>query len=168
WRGGRTEAPPRFPGRRGGVFGLDTILQFYKYKHRGKERRLIKALKEALDLHYTPYCFKGATNLLEKFKDCTIVSNTVTCPGFYASQGRKLRIPVRYEGIIDNLQYFHEEDVWVANLEMEAAGYYAFAKLLGHEVISLNAIFTNRVRGTFTKDPNGIIDGLIKKVLERI
>lgn len=150
------------------AFGLDTILQFYKYKHRGKELNLIKALRTELDLHYTPYCFKGSSNLLEKFKDCTIVGNTVTCPGFYAPQGRALRIPIRYEEIIDKLLYFHEEDVWITNLEMETAGYYAFGKLLGHEIISLNAILANRVKGTFSKDPNRVIDGLIKKVLERI
>ena len=150
------------------AFGLDTILQFYDYKHRGTEKILVKKLREELDLHYTPYCFKGSSALLERFKDCTIVGNTVTCPGFYAPQGRELRIPIRYQGIIDKLQYFHEEDIWLTNLEMETAGYYAFAKLLGHDMISLNAILANRIKVTFSKDPNRVIDGLIKKVLERL
>ena len=65
-------------------------------------------------------------------------------------------------------KYFHEEDVWITNLEMETAGYYAFAKLLGHEMLSLNAIMANRVKGQFAKDPNKVIDGLIKKVLDRM
>ena len=150
------------------AFGLDSILQFYQYEHRGKERILIEQLQEELGLHYTPYCFKGSATLLEKFKDCMIVGNTVTCPGFYAPQGRQLRIPIRFKEIVDKLQYFHKEDTWITNLEMETAGYYAFAKLLGHDVVSLNAILANRVKGTFSKDPNRVIDGLIKKVLERI
>ncbi len=150
------------------AIGLDTIIQFYEYKHRGKERTIIKKLREELDLHYTPYCFKGSNTLLEKFKDCTIVGNTVTCPGFYAPQGREIRIPIRYQDIIEKMQYFHEEDVWITNLEMETAGYYAFGNLLGHEVLSLNAIMANRVKGVFSKNPNRVIDGLIKKVLERI
>ncbi len=150
------------------AIGLDTIVQFYDYKHRGKERTIIKKLREELDLHYTPYCFRGSPNLLEKFKDCTVVGNTVTCPGFYAPQGREIRIPIRYKEIIEKMQYFHEEDVWLTNLEMETAGYYAFARLLGHEILSLNAIMANRVKGVFTKNPNRVIDGLIKKVLDRI
>lgn len=150
------------------AIGLDTIIQFYAYKHTGKEKRIIKKLKEELDLHYTPYCFKGSTQLFEKFKDCTIAGNTVTCPGFYAPQGRELRIPIRYKDIIEKMQYFHEEDVWLTNLEMETAGYYAFGKLLGHEMLSLNAIMANRIKGQFAKNPNKIIDGLIKKVLDRI
>ncbi|MEQ9467477.1 MAG: nucleoside phosphorylase [Ekhidna sp.] len=150
------------------AIGLDTIIQFYTHKHTGVERRIIKKLREELDLHYTPYCFKGSTALFEKFKDCTIAGNTVTCPGFYAPQGRELRIPIRYKDIIQKMQYFHEEDIWITNLEMETAGYYAFGKLLGHEMLSLNAIMANRIKGQFAKDPNKIIDSLIKKVLERI
>lgn len=150
------------------AIGLDTILQFYEYKHRGVEKQIITKFREELDLHYTPYCFKGSTALFEKFRDCTIPGNTVTCPGFYAPQGRELRIPIRYKQIIEKMQYFHEEDVWITNLEMETAGYYALGKLLGHEVLSLNAIMANRVKGQFSKNPNRVIDGLIKKVLERI
>lgn len=150
------------------AIGLDTIIQFYKHKHTGVEKRIIKKLREELDLHYTPYCFKGSVTLFEKFKDCTIAGNTVTCPGFYAPQGRELRIPIRYKDIIEKMQYFHEEDVWITNLEMETAGYYAFGKLLGHEMLSLNAIMANRVKGQFAKDPNKVIDSLIQKVLDRI
>lgn len=150
------------------AIGLDTLLQFYEYTHKGKEKKIIRKLKEDLDLHYTPYCSRGSSLLLDKFRDCTLVGNTVTCPGFYAPQGRELRIPIRYKNIIDKMQYFHEEDVWITNMEMETAGYYALGKLLGHEMLSLNAIVANRIKGQFAKDPNKIIDSLIEKVLERI
>ena len=53
-------------------------------------------------------------------------------------------------------------------LEMETAGYYAMSRLLGHEIISLNAIIANRIRNRFSKDPNKVIDALIKKVLDKI
>jgi uridine phosphorylase len=42
------------------------------------------------------------------------------------------------------------------------------ARLLGHEVLSVNAIIANRVKSKFSKDPNKVIDGLIKKILSRI
>ncbi len=150
------------------AIGLDTILQFYEYKLKGVEKKIARKLKEDLGLSYTPYCFKGSTTLLERFKDCTIVGNTVTCPGFYAPQGREIRMPIKNKDIIQKMQYFHEEGIWLTNLEMETAGYYAFGKLLGHEVLSLNAILANRIKGQFSKNPNRMIDGLIKKVLDRI
>lgn len=150
------------------AIGLDTILQFYQYKLKGLEKQIAGKLQEDLNLSYTPYCFKGSPALLEKFKDCTITGNTVTCPGFYAPQGREIRMPIMSKDIIEKMQYFNEEGVWLTNLEMETAGYYAFGKLLGHEVLSLNAIMANRIKGQFTKNPNRVIDGLIKKVLDRI
>jgi uridine phosphorylase len=51
---------------------------------------------------------------------------------------------------------------------METSAYYAMARLLGHEALSVNAILANRVKGKFSKDPDKIIDDLIKKVLDRI
>jgi len=150
------------------AIGMDPLLHFYDYKHKGKERLIVEQFQKTVGIPYLPYCFRGSTGLLEKFKDCTIVGNTVTCPGFYAPQGRQLRLPIRFRDIIDKMQYFHAEDIWLTNLEMETAGYYAFGKLLGHEVLSLNAIMANRVKNQFAKDPNKIIDSLIMKVLERI
>ena len=94
--------------------------------------------------------------------------NTLTCHGFYGPQGRTLRVPIKYPDLVDKLTYFHHNDFWISNLEMETAGYYGLAKVLGHEMISLNAIIANRVRNRFSKDPNKVIDSLIKKVLDRI
>ena len=51
---------------------------------------------------------------------------------------------------------------------METAGYYAFGRMLGHEVISINAILANRIKNTFSKNPNRVINSLIKKVLNQI
>jgi uridine phosphorylase len=39
---------------------------------------------------------------------------------------------------------------------------------MGHEVLSANAIIANRMKTKFSKDPHKIVDGLIKKVLDRV
>jgi uridine phosphorylase len=99
-----------------------------------------------------------------------IVGNTVTTPGFYAPQGRILRAPLRYPKFLEELNYYHnkDSDFWLTNFEMETAGYYAMARLLGHEALSVNAIIANRVKNKFSKDPHKVVDSLIKKVLDRI
>lgn len=150
------------------AFGLDSLMHFYSQERKGLQKRLEVRLQETIGLDFRPYCFRASENLLNKFKDCVNIGNTVTCPGFYAPQGRELRVPIRFNSIVEKLQYFHEEDVWLTNMEMETAGYYALGKMLGHEMLSLNAILANRIRGTFSKDPNKVIDSLIKKVLDRI
>ena len=54
------------------------------------------------------------------------------------------------------------------NLEMETAAYYALGRILGHETLSVNAILANRIRNRFSKDPNKVVDAMIKKVLDRV
>ena len=51
---------------------------------------------------------------------------------------------------------------------METAGYYALGRLLGHEVISLNAIVANRITQQFADNADLIIDELILRTLDRL
>ena len=99
-----------------------------------------------------------------------IVGNTITAPGFFAPQGRVMRIPVKYPKMLEDLTSYHHKaaDFWLTNFEMETAGYHAMARLLGHDVLSVNAIIANRVKNQFSKDPNSIVEGLIKTVLDRV
>ena len=150
------------------AIGMDPLMYFYPLESDLLEKKVTQKLQEHIKLPFEPYCVKGSDSLIGLFKDVTILGNTVTCHGFYAPQGRPLRIPIKYPHLVDELTAFHHEDFWLTNLEMETAGYYSMAKLLGHEMISLNAIVANRVRNRFSKDPNRVIDSLIKKVLETI
>jgi uridine phosphorylase len=99
-----------------------------------------------------------------------VVGNTVTTPGFYAPQGREIRLPIRYPKLVERLNYFHnkEHDFWLTNFEMETSAYYALGRLMEHDVISVNAILANRVRNEFSQNPGKIVDTLIAKVLDRI
>lgn len=148
--------------------GMDPMVHFYQMEMEGLELEVSQALQNEIGLPYLPYCVRGSDELIEQFRDKTVLGNTVTCHGFYAPQGRSLRVPIRYPDLVDKLNYFHVGNFWLTNLEMETAGYYALAKLLGHEMISMNAIIANRIRNKFSKDPNKVVDSLIRKVLETI
>jgi len=150
------------------AIGLDTLMCFYNLRQTGFENTICNKLRDYIDLPFKPYCVKGSDDLRYKFAYDMVKGNTVTTPGFYAPQGRNIRLDLKYPHLIEDLVYFHHEDFWLTNFEMETAGYYALARLMGHEMISLNAIIVNRVRNKFSKDPNKVIDGLIKKVLDRL
>jgi uridine phosphorylase len=81
-----------------------------------------------------------------------------------------LRINAKYPKLLEDLNYYHNKssDFWLTNFEMETAGYYAMGRLFGHEILSVNAIIANRIKNKFSKDPNKVVDSLIKKVLDRI
>lgn len=147
--------------------GLDTLMTFYNLRQTGFENTLSNKLKDYIDLPFKPYCVEGSESLREKFAFDMLRGNTVTCPGFYGPQGRKLRIDLKYPHLMEDLMYFHLDDFWLTNFEMETAGYYAMGRLMGHEMLSLNAIIANRARNKFSKDPDKVIDSLIKKVLDR-
>ncbi len=150
--------------------GLDNLMNFYDLKMDEFEQGISADIKKNTSLMSAPYVVKGSDMLKEQFAFDMVSGNTVTTPGFYAPQGREVRIPIKFPKLLEELNYYHNKtsDFWLTNFEMETAGYYAMARLLGHEALSVNAIIANRVKNKFSKDPNKVVDSLIKKVLERI
>ncbi len=149
--------------------GLDNLLSFYDLPMDDAEAGIAHDIHRKTGLPFMPYVVRGSETLRDQIAGTDMVKgNTVTCPGFYAPQGRVLRLPIRFPNLLEDLNYFHKGDFWLTNFEMETSAYYAFGKLMGHEVLSANAIIANRMKTKFSKDPNKIVDGLIKKVLDRV
>jgi len=148
--------------------GMDNLMQYYKLSQSEYELEIGKKLREALNLPFPPYVVKGSDALKKKIGKGLVNGNTVTSPGFYAPQGRQLRIEVTNPKFLDQITYFNHNGFWLTNFEMETSMLYAFARLLGHEALSVNAILGNRVKGTFSKNPNKTIDSVILKVLDRL
>ena len=150
------------------AIGLDNLYAYYDFPQDDTGRAVSRKLKETLRLPFDPYCTKCSEKLLDKIAFDLLKGNTLSAPGFYAPQGRKIRIDLKKPSLLNDLIYFHIRDFWLTNFEMEASAYYGFGKLMGHEVLCLNAIISNRIRKTVSKNYNKIIDGLIELVLERI
>ena len=93
---------------------------------------------------------------------------TITAPGFYAPQGRLVRAKNAVPDFIGLINSFSSNQYRITNLEMETAGIYALANVLGHRALSVNAILASRVKFEFSSQPNEIVDGAIRMVLERI
>lgn len=150
--------------------GFDNLMTFYDLKQDDFEQAIAEDLRKEIGLPFTPYVVRGSEMLKKQIGSDMIVGNTVTTPGFYAPQGRSVRAASKFPKLLEDLNYYHNKssDFWLTNFEMETAGYYAMGRLLGHEILSVNAIIANRIKNKFSKDPNKVVDALIKKVLERI
>ncbi len=148
--------------------GLDSLMQFYNPKQYANEVAVCQSIKKVLGLEYTPYASSCSENLLRKLGFDMTHGITVTCPGFYGAQGRHIRLNPRHQDFIDKLSRVGGSDFTLTNLEMETAGYYALGRLLGHEMLSVNAILANRATGEFASNPQKVVSSLIKKVLERV
>jgi uridine phosphorylase len=148
--------------------GLDNLMQYYLLQGSDYEGEIAFKLQETLKMPFRPYVVKGSDKLKEKFGEGMIPGNTVTSPGFYAPQGRQIRIPVANPKFLDQITFFNYKNFWLTNFEMETSMLYAMARMLGHEALSINAILGNRAKGTFSKNPYDTIDSIILKVLERL
>ncbi len=148
--------------------GFDNLMNFYDLAMNDEETGIAHDIQKKAGLPFMPNVVRGSENLREQIGFDMIRGNTVTCPGFYAPQGRTLRAPVRFPNLLEDLTYYHKGNFWLTNFEMETAGYYAMARLLGHDALSVNAILANRVKNKFVKNPNKVIENLIQEVLERV
>jgi uridine phosphorylase len=148
--------------------GFDNLMNFYDLPMDDEEAGLAHDIQKKTGLPFMPYVVRGSESLMKQIAFDMPQGNTVTCPGFYAPQGRVLRAPVRFPNLLEVLNYYHKGDFWLTNFEMETAGYYAMARLLGHEALSVNAILANRIKNKVVKNPNKVVESLIERVLERI
>lgn len=148
--------------------GLDTLMAFYPNWYSEIELKVSAAIQADLNLPFVPYCVQGSQKLLEKLGRGMIDGNTVTCPGFFAPQGREVRIKPAIPDMIERLAKVEVEGIELSNFEMETAGYYAMGRLLGHEVLSLNAIIANRSTKQFASAPYKIVDELIQDTLTNL
>lgn len=144
--------------------GLDTLMHFYLLPQSRLEVERCELLKNRLGLSFLPYSVSGSERLLNLFPEGHR-AHTITCPGFYAPQGRVLRLRPTIEGFLSKLLNLSQTDFSFGNFEMETAGYYAFARLLDHEFLSVNAIMADRLRGRFSQQPDKVVDTMIEQVL---
>lgn len=143
---------------------LNSQLSFYKLDNYKSDH-----LESISFENHNLNCFRSSRILFEKFYSDTLLKGlTATCNGFYAFQGRKTRIPLENSINIEKLNRIVFKNQSVTNLEMETAIIYGLSDFLGHNAISLNAILANRVNDLYSKNPNEIIDSLIRYTLKKI
>lgn len=151
--------------------GIDNLLNFYRIENNEEEKQLVQSFVTQTQLHNRfsfPYISSGSASLLKHFVGEYHHGITVTCPGFYAPQGRILRLGLSQPDLIDRLTTFSFGQHRITNFEMETAGIYGLGKLLGHQCLSLSAIVANRVEKKFSHDAAATMEKLIEDTLRII
>lgn len=170
------------------ALGLDALLHFYDSKH-VQHPAIQTAFVEHMNWasqKSTPYVVDCDVSLAQKFSSPSIIEGfTATNIGFYAPQGRVLRLQTSDEKMNEKISSFRfdrsnleestvennentKNDLRITNLEMETSGIYGLAKLLGHRAVSMNCILANRKTKEFSDRPEELVEGLITFVLDRI
>jgi uridine phosphorylase len=140
-----------------GALSFDGLLPFYKH-----DFATVQIEGAPFNPYYIPATFDRAS--IEQMKEVA-TGITATLPGFYAPQGRTIRTTSVFADAMDALYTQEVAGENITNFEMETAGIYAMAHLLGHEAYSFSALLANRSLGTFHDDPASAVESLIEKVL---
>lgn len=150
--------------------GLDNLLHYYRLEQNEDENALLQAFAQHTGLqqyNVTPYLAPGDQLLLKTFTDAGYFQGiTVTCPGFYAPQGRLLRIPIAFPDLPEMLSSFRHLQLRITNFEMETSAIYGLGKLMGHRCLSINTVVANRTTHTFSKDSKKAIEKMIVQSLD--
>lgn len=148
--------------------GIDNLMYFYC------NNRFDNEIQNAIDKQLQwpnflskPYVYAANKKLLSKFDDF-IKGITVTAPGFYAPQGRKIRIPYAIKNLNEQLINFDYNGIKITNFEMETSALYGLAKLLGHNSLTLCTILANRATNKYSTNYKKSINKLIVCALERL
>lgn len=150
--------------------GMDALMNYYVHNVTGDEHQLLDSLKS--HLHHlqgiSPYITAADKTLLDLIGKGLQRGITVTAPGFYAPQGREVRAKNGVPNLINLLSSFRSGNYRLTNLEMETAGIYALARVLGHRAVSVNAILASRSKFEFSSDPAKVVNNAIELVLSRL
>ncbi len=145
------------------AIGMDTLMAYYPELSGPQD--FGQAIQAELGLSFRPYQAAASTKLLGMLDASIPRGITLTCPGFYAPQGREVRLKPRFDLLIERLAALRVEGRYLTNFEMETAGYYAMGELLGHDVLSLNAILVNRPLKKFAPDGEKTVERAIQTAL---
>jgi uridine phosphorylase len=149
--------------------GFDNLAQFYGFEsEKMLDTQALNVWCQQINYKFPVYGAKASEKLIKQFSSITHQGYTLTAPGFYAPQGRSVRIKSILPDFLSDVSKNRFEGETITNIEMETAAYYAFSASMGHEMISLNAILANRLTHEFSKNPESQIKQLIELTLDLI
>jgi len=154
------------------AIGFDGLLHFYEGYDWILDTGLADSLVDYLEWPDTlsyPYAVNANKELMDLFK-CKEFRNgiTISAPGFYAPQGRRLRLETFDNEINNKLAEFSYMGRTISNYEMESSAIYGLSALLGHKALTICLVIGNRVTGEFVQDYKPLMSDLALKVFQVI
>jgi len=151
------------------AIGFDNLAQFYGFESKNMlDTEALNVWCQQINYKFPVYGAKASEKLIKQFSAISQQGFTLTAPGFYAPQGRTVRMKSLLPDFLLDVSKTKFAGETITNIEMETAAYYAFSASLGHEMISLNAILANRLTHEFSKNPENQINCLIELALDLI
>ena len=151
--------------------GFDGLLSYYK----GRDAVCDLALEEAFVKHTgwyekmpRPYFVDADKTLFEHFSDVTREGITIAAPGFYAPQGRWVRLEPHDARLNEKIESFGYEGRRITNFEMEGSALAGLAALMGHRAATICTIIAQRIAQDVNTDYKPFVRKMIETALDKL
>jgi len=151
--------------------GLDGLLNYYEHQPSPVDQELTSRFIDHMQFDSCfarPYGVASSHELFSRIGYDMHHGITATAPGFYAPQGRHVRIAPSIEDLNERLAAFQFEGTKLTNLEMETSAIYGMSSMMGHNALTICLIIANRPTGKFLNDYHQPMAELIEKVIDRL
>ncbi|MBQ8366695.1 MAG: nucleoside phosphorylase [Alistipes sp.] len=151
--------------------GFDGLLSYYEGRDSVCDLDLERAFMEHTawyeKLPY-PYFVNADNELYELFKDSTLEGITIAAPGFYAPQGRWVRLRPHDMELNAKIESFRFGERRITNFEMEGSALAGLAALLGHRATTICTIIAQRVAKDACTDYKPFVRRMIEMALDKL
>lgn len=151
--------------------GFDGLLNYYAGRNEVCDLALEKAFVEHTGWNPqlpAPYFIDADKELFELFKDVTREGITIAAPGFYAPQGRWVRIQPQDPTLNEKIESFEYEGRRITNFEMEGSALAGLAALMGHRATTICTIIAQRIALDACTDYKPFVRKMIQTALDKL
>jgi uridine phosphorylase len=151
--------------------GFDGLLSYYEGRDGVCDLDLERAFEEHTSWYAklpAPYFVNADKELFELFKDSTREGITIAAPGFYAPQGRWVRIAPHDKNLNAKIESFRYGERRITNFEMEGSALAGLSALLGHRAATICTIIAQRVAKDACTDYKPFVRRMIEMALDKL
>ena len=151
--------------------GFDGLLSYYEGRDSVCDLELEQAFAEHTSWYKklpAPYFVNADKELFELFKDSVREGITIAAPGFYAPQGRWVRLAPHDLKLNEKIESFNFCGRRITNFEMEGSALAGLAALMGHRAATICTIIAQRVAKDACTDYKPFVRRMIEMALDKL
>lgn len=151
--------------------GFDGLLNYYKGRNEVCDLEIEQAFMKHTgwnDLLPKPYFIDANAELWDLFKDATVEGITIAAPGFYAPQGRWVRLEPADARLNEKIETFDYNGRRITNFEMEGSALAGLAALMGHRATTICTIIAQRIAKDACTDYKPFVKQMIAMALDKL
>ena len=151
--------------------GFDSLLGYYAGRNEVCDLDMQRSFMEHTqwsELLAPPYFVNADSELWEHFKDATTEGITIAAPGFYAPQGRYVRLQPADMNLNEKIEAWRYEGRRITNFEMEGSALAGLAALMGHRATTICTIIAQRIAKKAQTDYRPFVERMIVMALDKL